>query len=50
MTVGVDPEDVDALQEEWEARGSASPLRVLDSPYREITRPVLNVRAPIRRE
>ena len=42
LTVSVDPEDTAALQEQWERREIAVPLTILDSPYREITRPVLD--------
>jgi amino acid transporter len=50
VTVGVDPEDVEALQEDWERRGINVPLRVLDSPYREVTKPVLDYIRALRRE
>ena len=50
LTVGVDPEDVDALREQWEAMSIPVPLRVLDSPFREITRPVLTYVRSIRRD
>ncbi|AEE46270.1 APC family permease [Cellulomonas fimi] len=50
VTVGVDPEDVDRLREQWEALNLPVPLRVLDSPFREITRPVLTYVRSIRRE
>jgi hypothetical protein len=41
LTVAVDPDDARALQDEWERRGLPVPLTTIDSPYREITRPVL---------
>ena len=41
LTVSVDPEDSRALQEEWDRRGLPVPLTIIDSPYREITRPIL---------
>ncbi|WP_456843921.1 APC family permease [Cellulomonas sp. P5_C6] len=50
VTVGVDPEDVVALREQWEALSIPVPLRVLDSPFREITRPVLTYVRSIRRD
>ncbi|GCD20749.1 APC family permease [Cellulomonas algicola] len=50
VTVGVDPEDVDALRAQWESMNLPVPLRVLDSPFREITRPVLTYVRSIRRE
>ncbi len=50
VTVGVDAEDVVALREQWESMDLPVPLRVLDSPFREITRPVLTYVRSIRRE
>lgn len=49
ITVAVDPDDGLRLQEEWLRRGIEVPLKVLDSPYREITRPVVQYVASIRR-
>ena len=42
LTVAVDVEDTDKLAEEWERREIPVPLKVLDSPYREITRPIVD--------
>ena len=42
LTVSVDPADTHALQAEWDRRGLDIPLTVVDSPYREITRPILD--------
>jgi len=42
LTVSVDPEESRALQDEWDRRGLDIPLTVVDSPYREITRPILD--------
>lgn len=42
VTVNVDPEETKALQAEWDRRGIPVPLKALDSPYREITRPVVD--------
>lgn len=50
VTVGVDLEDARALAAEWEALDIPVPLRILDSPYREITRPILQYVRSIRRE
>lgn len=50
VTVGVDPEEVAEFTAEWEALDLPVPLRVLDSPYREITRPILSYVRSIRRE
>ena len=42
VTVQVDLADTKALQADWERREIPIPLRVLDSPFREITRPFLD--------
>jgi hypothetical protein len=42
LTVQVDEAETRALQEEWERRGIPVPLIAVDSPYREITRPILD--------
>ncbi|MEY4348118.1 MAG: hypothetical protein RIS43_537, partial [Actinomycetota bacterium] len=42
ITVNVDQASTDALMREWEERKIPVTLRVLDSPYREITRPILD--------
>jgi amino acid transporter len=41
ITVDVDPTSTRALMDDWDRYDIPVPLRVLDSPYREITRPVL---------
>ncbi|MFC8503332.1 APC family permease [Pedococcus sp. NPDC057267] len=41
ITVNVEPDETRALQEEWDRRRIPVPLKALDSPYREITRPVV---------
>ncbi|MFZ1486089.1 MAG: DNA-binding protein, partial [Nostocoides sp.] len=41
VTVNVDNDETAALQAEWEKRGIPVPLKALDSPYREITRPIV---------
>lgn len=50
VTVNVDPEETRALQEEWDRRGIPVPLKVLDSPYREVTRPIVDYVKSIRRK
>jgi amino acid transporter len=50
VTVSVDPEDTEALQEQWERREISVPLTILDSPYREITRPILDYVRDLRRK
>ena len=42
VTVAVDPQDTAALQEAWDHHRLDAPLTVLDSPYRKITRPILD--------
>ncbi|MBN0046540.1 APC family permease [Streptomyces actuosus] len=50
LTVNVDPAETKALRDEWERRAIDVPLKVLDSPYREITRPVIEYVKSLRRE
>ena len=50
VTVVVDPEETARLQQEWDRRDIPVPLRALDSPYREITRPVVDYVRGIRRD
>jgi amino acid transporter len=49
LTVNVDDGETRALQAEWERYDIPVPLTVLESPYREITRPVLDYVKAIRR-
>lgn len=42
VTVDVDEEDTAALAAEWERRNIPVSLKILASPYREITRPILD--------
>jgi amino acid transporter len=48
VSVAVNPEDAAQLRESWYRHGVDVPLRVLDSPYREITRPVIEYVKSIR--
>jgi amino acid transporter len=50
ITVNIDDEDTRALQREWEQRMIKVPLKVIESPYREITRPVVSYVKNIRRD
>ncbi len=50
VTVAVDPDDVLELRAEWEALGIPVDLKVLDSPFREITRPIVGYVRSVRRE
>jgi amino acid transporter len=49
ITVNVDPDATADMLDEWDRRNVAVPLKVLDSPYREITRPVVEYVRAIRR-
>lgn len=49
ISVNVDPDETAALQAEWDRRDIPVPLKSLDSPYREITRPILDYVRSIRR-
>jgi amino acid transporter len=42
VTVNVDSADTRLLLADWEGRGMGVPLTVVDSPYREITRPIID--------
>jgi amino acid transporter len=49
LTVAVDEEETARLLAEWDARGIDIALTVINSPYREITRPVLDYIDTVRR-
>jgi hypothetical protein len=48
VTVNVDPDETRALQREWDRRGIPVPLKVLDSPFREVTDPIIEYVRSIR--
>lgn len=50
LSINVDPAETKALQSAWSERGIDVPLKILDSPYREITRPVIDYVKSLRRE
>jgi amino acid transporter len=50
LTVDVDPADTAALRRDWERRAIPVTLRVVESPYREITRPIVDYVKRLRRE
>ncbi|MEU9759899.1 APC family permease [Streptomyces sp. NPDC047985] len=50
LSISVDPAETKALREDWERRGIDIPLKILDSPYREVTRPVIDYVKNLRRE
>jgi amino acid transporter len=41
LTIGIDPTEAEALQRQWDKHELGVPLVILDSPYREMTRPAL---------
>jgi len=49
ITVNVEPEETLALQEEWDRRDIPVALKVLDSPFREITSSVVDYVKSVRR-
>ena len=49
LTVNVDDAETRALMREWEELNISIPLKVVESPYREITRPVLDYIKQLRR-
>src|SRR4051794_32911775 len=49
VTVNVDDKDTRVIQAEWERRQIPVPLTVVDSPYREITRPIIDFVKSVRR-
>ena len=46
--VSTDPQERDRIVDEWDRRGIDIPLKVLDSPYREIIRPIVEYTKAIR--
>jgi amino acid transporter len=49
VTVDVDPQETERLQAQWDALDLPVPLRALESPYREITQPIIDYVRGIRR-
>ena len=49
VTVNVDDKDTRRIQDEWERRQVPVQLTVVDSPYREITRPIIDFVKSVRR-
>ncbi len=49
LTVNVDEADTRRIQSEWDRREIAVPLTVIESPYREITRPIIDYVKSLRR-
>ncbi|MGH3380462.1 MAG: APC family permease, partial [Actinoallomurus sp.] len=50
VSVQVDPEETSKLQDEWDRLGLPVRMKVLDSPYREITRPFIDYIRKVRRK
>ena len=50
VTVQVDPAETQRLVDEWDARKVPVPLTILDSPYRDVTGPLLSYIHRIRRD
>ncbi|MBG6138015.1 APC family permease [Longispora fulva] len=50
VTVNVDEKDTRALQADWEAHNITVPLTVVDSPYREITKPIVDYVKSLRKD
>ncbi len=49
VTINVDDDEVERLREQWDQHGIDIPLVVLDSPFREVTRPLLDYIRGLRR-
>ncbi|MEC3953875.1 APC family permease [Nocardia sp. CDC153] len=50
ITVNVDEPDTRALVRQWETSDIAVPLKVIESPYREITKPVVDYVKRVRKD
>ncbi|MEU2489115.1 APC family permease [Streptomyces sp. NPDC012617] len=50
LSISVDHAETKALKEDWERRGIDIPLKILDSPYREVTRPVIDYVKSLRKD
>ena len=50
LTVDVDPEETERLVHRWDEAGLSIPLKVVASPYREVTNPILDYVRNIRKE
>ena len=48
VMVATDPVERDRIVDEWDLRGMDVPLKILDSPYREIIRPIVDYAKAIR--
>jgi amino acid transporter len=50
LTVSVDPQETERLVKLWEEADTGVPLKVLASPYREVTNPIIDYVKNLRRE
>jgi hypothetical protein len=50
LTVNVDEADTRRIQGQWDTHDLSVPLTVIDSPYREITRPIVDFVKSLRRD
>ncbi len=50
LTIDVEPSETEAVKAEWEARQIPVPLKILESPYREVTRPIVDYVRSIQRQ
>ncbi|MFF5726828.1 APC family permease [[Kitasatospora] papulosa] len=50
LSISVDQAETKALKADWERRGIDIPLKILDSPYREVTRPVIDYVKSLRKD
>src|SRR5687768_13795977 len=50
LTVSIDPEETERLVKRWEETDTGVPLKVLASPYREVTNPIIDYVRNLRRE
>ncbi|MFG3259945.1 APC family permease [Streptomyces sp. NPDC048172] len=50
VTVNVDHAETEQLRRQWDERGIDIPLTILDSPYREISKPVIEYVKRLRKE
>lgn len=48
VTFNVDESEAAKVMRDWSARGTDAPLEIIDSPYREVTRPLLKLIRQIR--
>ena len=50
VTIDVEPAETEAVKAEWEARQIPVPLKILESPYREVTKPIVDYVRSIQRQ